>query len=43
MALAVMLAFVVMLLPASVEHVKMELIVITPTLEISSSGRPCRG
>jgi tripartite ATP-independent transporter DctM subunit len=38
-ALAVMLAFVVVLLPASVEHVKMELIVITPTLEISSSWR----
>jgi tripartite ATP-independent transporter DctM subunit len=38
-ALAVMLAFVLMLLPASIEHVKMELIVITPTLEISSSWR----
>jgi tripartite ATP-independent transporter DctM subunit len=39
LALAVMLAFVALLLPASVEHVKMELIVITPTLEISSSWR----
>lgn len=38
-ALAVMLAFVLMVLPASIEHVKMELIVITPTLEISSSWR----
>jgi len=38
-ALAVMLAFVTMLLPASIEHVKVEAIVITPTLEISSSFR----
>src|SRR4051812_26707984 len=38
-ALAVMLAFVVMLLPAAIEHVKVEAIVITPTLEISSSWR----
>jgi TRAP-type C4-dicarboxylate transport system permease small subunit len=38
-ALAVMLAFVVVLLPAAVEHVKVEAIVITPTLEISSSWR----
>jgi tripartite ATP-independent transporter DctM subunit len=38
-ALAVMLAFVLVVLPASFEHVRMELIVITPTLEISSSWR----
>ena len=38
-ALAVMLAFVLVLLPAAVEHVKTEMIVITPTLEISSSWR----
>jgi TRAP-type C4-dicarboxylate transport system permease small subunit len=38
-ALAVMLAFVLVVLPASIEHVKMELIVVTPTLEISSSWR----
>ena len=37
--LAVTLAFVVMLLPAAIEHVKIEAIVITPTLEISSSWR----
>jgi tripartite ATP-independent transporter DctM subunit len=39
LALAVMLAFVVLLLPAAIEHVKVEAIVITPTLEISSSWR----
>ena len=33
------LAFIVMLLPAAIEHVKVEAIVITPTLEISSSWR----
>lgn len=38
-ALAVMLAFVVVLLPAAMEHVQVETIVITPTLEISSSWR----
>jgi tripartite ATP-independent transporter DctM subunit len=38
-ALAVMLAFVVVLVPAAVEHVQVEAIVITPTLEISSSWR----
>src|SRR5262249_15295995 len=38
-ALAGMLAFVLMVLPASIYHVKMELIVITPTLEMSSSWR----
>jgi len=38
-ALAVMLAFAVLVLPASIEHVRMEMIVITPTLEISSSWR----
>ena len=38
-ALAVMLAFVILVLPAAIEHVKMEMIVITPTLEISSSWR----
>jgi tripartite ATP-independent transporter DctM subunit len=38
-ALAVTLAFVLFVLPAAIEHVKMELIVITPTLEISSSWR----
>jgi tripartite ATP-independent transporter DctM subunit len=37
--LAVTLAFIVLLLPAATEHVKMEAIVITPTLEISSSWR----
>lgn len=37
--LAVTLAFIVMLLPAAIEHVKVEAIVITPTLEISSSWR----
>ena len=37
--LAVTLAFIVMLLPAAIEHVKIEAIVITPTLEISSSWR----
>src|SRR4029079_1384053 len=37
--LAVTLAFIVMLLPAAIEHVKLEAIVITPTLELSSSGR----
>ena len=37
--LAVTLAFIVMLLPAAIEHVKLEAIVITPTLEISSSWR----
>ena len=37
--LAVTLAFIVMLLPAAIEHVKVEAIVITPTLEISSSLR----
>ena len=37
--LAVTLAFIVMLLPAAIEHVKAEAIVITPTLEISSSFR----
>ena len=37
--LAVTLAFIVMLLPAAIEHVKMEMIVITPTLEVSSSWR----
>ena len=37
--LAVTLAFVVMLLPAALEHVQTEAIVITPTLEISSSWR----
>jgi len=37
--LAVTLAFIVMLLPAAIEHVKAEAIVITPTLEISSSWR----
>ena len=38
-ALAVMLAFVVVLLPAAIEHVGIEAMVITPTLEISSSWR----
>lgn len=38
-ALAVTLAFVVFLLPAAVEHVKTEVIVITPTLEVSSAWR----
>jgi tripartite ATP-independent transporter DctM subunit len=38
-ALAVMLAFVVVVLPAAWEHVEVEAIVITPTLEISSSWR----
>jgi tripartite ATP-independent transporter DctM subunit len=38
-ALAVMLAFVVVVLPAAMEHVQVEAIVITPTLEISSSWR----
>jgi tripartite ATP-independent transporter DctM subunit len=37
--LAVTFAFIVMLLPAAIEHVKLEAIVITPTLEISSSFR----
>jgi tripartite ATP-independent transporter DctM subunit len=37
--LAVTLAFIVVLLPAAIEHVKLEAIVITPTLEISSSWR----
>ena len=37
--LAVTLAFIVMLLPAAIEHVKLEAIVTTPTLEISSSWR----
>jgi tripartite ATP-independent transporter DctM subunit len=37
--LAVTLAFIIMLLPAAIEHVKAEAIVITPTLEISSSWR----
>ena len=37
--LAVTLAFVVLLLPAAIEHVKIEAMVITPTLEISSSWR----
>lgn len=37
--LAVMLAFVIFVLPPAFEHVKMEAIVITPTLEISSSWR----
>ena len=37
--LAVTLAFIVMLMPAAIEHVKLEAIVITPTLEISSSWR----
>jgi tripartite ATP-independent transporter DctM subunit len=37
--LAVTLAFIVLLLPPSIEHVQMEAIVITPTLEISSSWR----
>src|SRR6185436_2992881 len=37
--LAVTLAFIVLLLPAALEHVKSEAIVITPTLEISSSWR----
>ncbi len=39
LSLAVMLAFVALVLPASIEHVQMEMIVITPTLEISSSWR----
>jgi tripartite ATP-independent transporter DctM subunit len=38
-SLAVMLAFIVVVFPASIEHVKVEAIVITPTLEISSSWR----
>jgi TRAP-type C4-dicarboxylate transport system permease small subunit len=38
-ALAVTLVLVAVLLPAAIEHVKMELIVITPTLEVSSSWR----
>jgi len=37
--LALTLAFVLVLLPPALEHVQMELIVITPTLEISSSWR----
>ncbi len=39
LALAVMLAFVLMVMPAAIEHVKVEAIVITPTLEISSAWR----
>ena len=38
-ALAVMLLFALTLLPAAIEHVKVEIIVITPTLEISSGWR----
>lgn len=38
-ALAVTLAFVALLLPPSVEHVHVEAIVITPTLEISSAWK----
>ena len=37
--LAVTFAFIVMLLPAAIEHVKLEAVVTTPTLEISSSWR----
>jgi len=37
--LAITLAFIVVLLPAAIEHVKMEAVVTTPTLEISSSWR----
>lgn len=39
LTLALTLAFIVVLLPAAFAHVQMELIVITPTLEISSSWR----
>jgi tripartite ATP-independent transporter DctM subunit len=39
LALAVTQAFVVLLLPPAIEHVKSEAIVITPTLEISSAWR----
>lgn len=38
-ALAVTLAFVVLLLPPAIAHVEVERIVITPTLEISSSWK----
>jgi tripartite ATP-independent transporter DctM subunit len=38
-ALAVTLAFVVLLLPPAIEHVQTEAMVITPTLEISSSWK----
>ena len=37
--LAVTLVFIGVLLPAAIEHVKLEMIVITPTLEISSAWR----
>jgi tripartite ATP-independent transporter DctM subunit len=36
---AVTLVFIGVLLPAAIEHVKLEMIVITPTLEISSAWR----
>ena len=38
-ALAASLAFLVMILPASIEHVELEHVVITPTLEVSMTWR----
>ena len=38
-ALAASLAFLAMILPASIEHVELEHVVITPTLEVSMTWR----